>query len=151
MVFVDVRDPTAPGTAAQNARSDAELARLITIVEGYAAEHGGRVVEHPEDGPVRSFWSARAAVEFAVAVQRQFQAAGDGGDLPPPPRVGIAANEVPVAGDGGRPGLEGGVTAKLIAAQGAGRDILVSNVVRGLVGHRPGIEFVEVDPQQPAG
>ena len=98
--------------------------------------HGGTEVKTMGDGFMASFDSSTNAVECAIDLQRSFAARNESATEPLLVRVGLNAGE-PIEEDDpdGRVDLFG--TAVTLAArimgQGAGGEILVSELVRGLV------------------
>ena len=135
VVFVDLEGSTAlverlgdeAGTAALRTQLDA----LRERIEPY----GGREVKSLGDGLMLAFSSPRSAVGFALASQRAL--AG----TTPRVRIGINTGEVLVgAGDP----VGGAVNAAArIADRADGGEVLVSEVVRQLVGSTPAVHFVD--------
>jgi class 3 adenylate cyclase len=93
--------------------------------------HGGTEVKAMGDGFMASFDSATSAVECAIELQRSFAARNKTAPEPMVVRVGLNAGE-PIEEDDDLFGTA--VTmASRIMGQGNGGEILVSDVVRGLV------------------
>jgi class 3 adenylate cyclase len=83
------------------------------------------------DGFMASFDSATSAVECAVDLQRSFASRNDTAAEPMLVRVGLNAGE-PIEEDDDLFGTAVTMAARIMG-QGAGGEILVSDVVRGLV------------------
>ncbi|MDP9237941.1 MAG: adenylate/guanylate cyclase domain-containing protein [Chloroflexota bacterium] len=93
--------------------------------------HGGTEVKTMGDGFMASFDSATSAVECAIDLQRSFAARNDTAAEPMLVRVGLNAGE-PIEEDDDLFGTAV-TTASRIMGQGSGGEILVSDLVRGLV------------------
>jgi class 3 adenylate cyclase/alpha-beta hydrolase superfamily lysophospholipase len=93
--------------------------------------HGGTEVKTMGDGFMASFDSATSAVECAIDLQRSFAARNDTAAEPMLVRVGLNAGE-PIEEDDDLFGTAVTMAARIMA-QGAGGEILVSDLVRGLV------------------
>lgn len=105
------------------------------------ARYGGREVKTLGDGLMAAFASARQAVLCAVAAQRSFRAYAESQGLPLRARMGLDAGEPlidPETGD-----LIGQAVNRTsrVADQAPAGGILVSETVKGLVGHLEGIRF----------
>ncbi len=117
----------------------------LDALRAVAAAHGGRELSGAGTGLLVTFAGAAAAVRCAVEMQRAAAAAGTA-----PPRIGIAAGETAVGGDGGDgPALlarrlcdaaaSGGIVAADVVRQVAGPSL--EQVVRPAAGLRlPGID-----------
>ena len=92
--------------------------------------HGGSEVKALGDGFMASFSSATRALECAIAMQRAFAAHNEAADEPIRVRIGLNAGE-PIAEAADLFGTAVNLAAR-IAAQAAGGEILVANVVREL-------------------
>jgi len=104
------------------------------------ADGGGEEVKSLGDGLMVAFPSAVAALECAVAIQRQVHEHNQQGAGPPlEVRVGLHAGE-PVR-DGADFHGETVVVAKRLCDLAGGGEILTSELVAGLVGSRGGFRF----------
>lgn len=115
--------------------------RQRAVIENATAAHGGTVVEIQGDGSMLAFPSARRAVACARSIQREI--VNEFADESPPIRVriGIHTGDALHEGDGFF-----GTTihyAARVAGHALGGEVLVSNVVRELVGGH-GIAFHEI-------
>jgi len=93
--------------------------------------HGGTEVKTMGDGFMASFESATSAVECAIELQRSFAARNNMAAEPMLVRVGLNAGE-PIEEDDDLFGTAVTMAARIMG-QGGGGEILVSDVVRGLV------------------
>ena len=93
--------------------------------------HDGTEVKTMGDGFMASFDSATSAVECAIGLQLAFAARNETAVEPMLVRVGLNAGE-PIAEDEDLFGTAVTMAARIMA-QGAGGEILVSDLVRGLV------------------
>ena len=133
VVFVDLERSTElldrVGDEAGAARVGAQLDRVRERVDPY----GGVEVKALGDGLMLTFTSPRQAVGFALACQRALTGSA------PKVRFGINTGEVLAVADDP---LGGAVNAAArIADQAEGGEVLVSDVVRQLVGPAPAIRF----------
>lgn len=135
IVFVDVEGSTALiERAGDRAGTDAVQLQLA-VVRQRLAEYEGREVKSLGDGLMLAFDSPRRAVSFALAAQRSLA------DSAPRVRCGIHTGEVIDL----RADLIGGAVnaAARITGRASGGEVLVSDVVRQLVGATMGIRFVD--------
>lgn len=135
VVFVDIEGSTALvdrlGDEAGTEAVGAQLSAVRERIEPY----GGREVKSLGDGLMLTFSSPRLAVSFALASQRALAGTT--------PRVRIGINTGEVLAAGGDP-VGGAVNAAArIAARADGSEVLVSEVVRQLVGSAPAVRFVD--------
>lgn len=135
VVFVEVERSTevlnSPGDAGAAAAIDGVLNAVRERIEPY----GGRQVTASARGLVMVFPAPRQAVAFAAAVQ------GSLAGLHPRLRIGVHTGDV-VGAQNDPAG--GAVTAAAgIGAKAAGGEVLVSDVVRQLVGPMPGVRFTD--------
>ncbi len=93
--------------------------------------HAGTEIKSLGDGFMASFDSATRAVQCAIALQTAFAARNTDAAEPIRVRVGLTAGE-PIAEDDDLFGATVTIAARIMAFGGGG-DILVSDVVRGLV------------------
>jgi class 3 adenylate cyclase/tetratricopeptide (TPR) repeat protein len=136
VLFTDVEDSTGLGT-----RSGDQTARLVLkaqedLIRAKVAEHGGREIKSLGDGFMIGFSSARQAVSCAVEIQREFEEqrrAGNNGV--PRVRMGLNAGEAIKERDD----LFGAAitAAARISAKARGGEILISEVVKALIGTYP--------------
>ncbi len=133
VVFVDVEGSTELltrlGDRAGLAAIDSVLCEVRERIEAYE----GREVKSLGDGSMLVFPSPRQAITFSVAVQRALTGRR------PRLRVGINTGEVSGAGDD--PVGEAVSAAARIGDRAEGGEVLVSEVVRQLVGTMPGVRF----------
>ncbi len=114
-----------------DARGREVLREHERITRELLREHGGTEVKTMGDGFLASFASATSAVECAIGLQRTFAARDQTAAEPIAVRVGINAGE-PIAEDDDLFGASVTLTERIMS-QGRGGEILVSDVVRGLV------------------
>ena len=151
VLFTDIEGSTALTQRLGDAKARELLREHERVVRECLAAHGGAEVKTMGDGFMASFGSATRALECAVAIQGAFEARNRdvGAALAPPQgaassaptepirvRIGLNAGE-PIAEEDpdGRGDLFGTAVnlAARIAAQAAGGEVLVSDVVRQLV------------------
>lgn len=136
LVFTDIED----STFRTNEAGDAEWTEIVTnhfaAIERVAGEHGGVVVKTLGDGAMLAFGSARGALEAGVAIVGVGEIrGGDSLRL----RVGIHTGEA-IKTDTDYFGQAVNKAARIAAAAEPGQ-ILVSDVVRSLVGQIAGVDF----------
>ena len=110
---------------------------LKDLIRSEVDRHGGRVANTLGDGIVAAFTSARDAVEFSVAIQRAVSE-----QSLPDIRAGINIGEVIEGDDGDVFGLAVDAAEHIQAKARAG-EVLVSELVRGVVGSAEHIQFEE--------
>lgn len=138
LVFTDIED----STLRSNREGDAGWTHTITdhfaAIERIAEEDGGVVVKTLGDGAMLAFGSARSALDAALAIVK---AAHDVEGDPLNLRVGVHTGEAVKTGTDyfGRAVNK----AARIAASAEPGQILVSEVVRSLVGDMEGVSFGE--------
>ena len=133
-------------TELKTGRGDAPAHRVMQahfgIIRGQIQQHGGREVKTLGDGFMVAFGSARSAVDWAVHVQRAIaQRKAQSSEEQLQVRIGINTGEaIPEDDD-----LFGSavVAAQRITSKAQGGQILVSEIVRGVVGAPKDVEFVE--------
>lgn len=135
VVFVDVERSTELLVERGDDAGRLVLDRLLAAVRERVDDYGGRQVKSLGDGLMLVFPAPRQAVAFAVSVQQVLAGAS------PALRIGINTGEV--GGGTEDPVGEAVSAAARIAAKAAGGEVLVSDVVRQLVGTMPGIVFAE--------
>ncbi|MDQ1566066.1 MAG: hypothetical protein QOF96_946 [Actinomycetota bacterium] len=143
VVFTDVEGSTALRTSRGDDVAQGILRQHEHLVRKLLAEHNGREVKSLGDGFLALFGSARRALAFAVALQRALEE--ERWSSPAEAvrvRIGISAGEV-VEESGDVFGQAVHAAAR-VAAKAEGGQILVSEVVRRLVGSAPDTEFRDV-------
>lgn len=138
IVFTDIEGSTETAARLGDLRWVEVLAEHDGVVRRHAAAHGGHEVKSQGDGLMLAFGSARAAIDFAVAVQRELDArtlAGERIRI----RIGLNTGEAMRVGDDylGR----AVITAARIADACDGGEIGVSELVRRLVESAGDLEF----------
>ena len=135
VVFADVEGSTALVDRVGDIAGTTAVLRQLDRVRERIADYGGREVKSLGDGLMLTFGSPRQAVSFALATQRALAGSS------PRVRVGINTGEVI---DTSTDPVGGTVNAAArIAARADGGEILVSDVVRQLVGTGPSVAFVD--------
>jgi class 3 adenylate cyclase/DNA-binding CsgD family transcriptional regulator/tetratricopeptide (TPR) repeat protein len=135
VVFVDVEGSTNLLRSRGDDAGTVAIRRSLDAARDRAEPYGGRVVKSLGDGLLLTFPSPRRAVAFALASQRALQ-----GSVPRV-RIGINTGEVV---DARADPLGGAVNAaSRITDRADGGEVLVSDVVRQLVGRVPEIRFVD--------
>ena len=130
VLFTDVEGSTALTQRLGDAKAREVLREHERIVREALRAHGGSEVKALGDGFMASFSSATGALECAIATQRAFAAHNESADEPIRVRIGLNAGE-PIAEQEDLFGTAVNLAAR-IAAQAAGGEILVANVVREL-------------------
>jgi class 3 adenylate cyclase len=122
----------------------------FAILRGAAGEHGGREVKSLGDGLMVAFASALGAVACAVTMQQRIGAPTDEhGDRALGLRIGLNAGEV-ISAEGDYFGVPV-VVAKRLCDRADSAQILVSEVVRSLVGSRGDFRFAALGALQLKG
>lgn len=133
VLFTDVEGSTDLGARAGDQSAREVLRAQEELIRTKLTEYGGREIKSLGDGLMIAFTSARQAVGCAVAIQRALeqQRLEDAGGVPPV-RMGLNAGEAIQEGDD----LFGSAitAAARISAKARGGEILISEVVRALVG-----------------
>ncbi len=124
ILFTDLESSTALTQRVGDEAAQEVLRGHNTAVRGALEEHGGREVKHTGDGIMAAFPSAVAAVQAALAMQRELT----GGEVRV--RIGLNAGE-PVAEDDDLFGTAVQLAARIVDRAEPGQ-VLVSNVVREL-------------------
>ena len=118
LLFTDVEGSTALTERVGDAKAREVLRAHERIVREALKAHGGAEVKTMGDGFMASFSSATGALECAIAMQTAFAAHSEGADEPIAEDEDLFGTAV--------------IMAARIAAQAAGGEILVANVVREL-------------------
>jgi class 3 adenylate cyclase len=143
VVFVDAEGSTALIDRVGDVAGTEAVGRQLGQARDRIDDYGGREVKSLGDGLMLTFGSPRHAVGFALATQRAVAGSS------PQIRIGINTGE---AIDNSTDPIGGAVNAAArIAGRAAGGEILVSDVVRQLVGLAPSIAFVDRGRQRLKG
>jgi DNA-binding NarL/FixJ family response regulator len=144
IVFTDIAASTSVVTDLGDDVSTAVLTRHLDLVAGVVSSAGGRVVKTLGDGVMATFTSSYDGVRCAIAIQQRVTAAGREGP-PLAVRIGVHVGEVIEEADD----LFGAavVLARRICDAGDAGQILVSGVVRALVGARSGLSIGPTEPR----
>ena len=140
ILFTDVEASTDLRTRHGDDAAQELLRGHEEVVRDQVKAHGGVEVKALGDGFMMAFGSARRALACAVAIQRAL--ADRSLDLPDiKVRIGVNTGEVVLQGDD----LYGQAVhaAARIAAKARGGEILVSEIVKQLVGSTPDATFVD--------
>lgn len=135
LMFTDVENSTAHARELGDRRYSELMAEHISLVVDLAEQRGGQVIKSVGDGALIVFGSARAGVGCAVEIQRATMAA----DAPYSVRIGVHAGDV-IRTDSDVMGLAVNKAARVTSAA-AGGQIVVSTVIRELVGADPSFRF----------
>ena len=135
MVFADVEGSTALLRRVGDEAGLASVRSQLEVVSERVEAYGGSQVKSTGDGFLLTFWSPRQAVAFALASQRALAGSA------PRVRFGINTGEV-IGADVDPLGAAVNAAAR-IAGRAAGGEVLVSDVVRQLVGAVPAIRFLD--------
>jgi len=130
ILFSDVEGSTALTQRLGDAGAREVLREHERIVREALRAHGGSEVKALGDGFMASFGSASQALKCAVAMQHAFAEHNETASEPIRVRIGLNAGE-PIAEQEDLFGTAVNLAAR-IAAQAAGGEILVANVVREL-------------------
>lgn len=150
LLFTDIQGSTDLGANAGDQGARRILRAHDEIVRSRIAEHGGREIKSLGDGFMVAFTSARRALACAIDMQQALETAratspDDGVEI----RIGLNAGEVIHEGDD-LFGSAVGAAAR-ITALAKGRQILVSEVVKALVGAVPDVRFKDLGPTELKG
>lgn len=135
LMFTDVADSTVHAREVGDRAFSDLMAGHVRLVSEIAARHAGTVVKTVGDGTLVVFSSTRAAVAAAVGIQRESAQR----QVPYAIRIGLHAGDV-VRTDTDVMGLAVNKAARVTSAA-AGGQIVVSAVVRELVGRLEGARF----------
>ena len=150
ILFTDVEGSTDLGRVAGDHSARRSMSKHDDLIRAHVQDHGGREVKALGDGFMIAFPSARRAVACAVAIQKAFLTAARAdpeSDLPI--RMGLNTGEAITEGDD----LFGAAVsaAARISGHAKGRQILVSEVVKSLVGNLPDVEFRDAGAKELKG
>jgi class 3 adenylate cyclase len=131
IVFTDLEGHTEMMHRLGDERGRDVLRTYERLTRDALREHGGTELKALGDGFLASFPSATRALQFAAALQRAVGAHAEAGGEPLRVRVGVNAGEPIAEGDD----LFGTavILAARVAAEAAGGQVLVADVVRQLV------------------
>lgn len=135
LMFTDVEGSTAHARELGDRQYTQLMIDHISLVSSLAHRNGGQVVKTVGDGALLVFSSARAAVTCAVDIQRATESAS----VPYAVRIGVHAGDV-VRTDSDVMGFAVNKAARVTSAA-AGGQVVVSSVVRELVGSHPDCQF----------
>jgi adenylate cyclase len=135
LMFTDVEGSTAHARELGDRVFTDLMTGHVRLVADTAARHGGQLIKAVGDGTLVVFTSARAGVACAIEIQRATQAS----EVPYSVRIGVHAGDV-VRTDADVMGFAVNKAARVAAAAGGG-EIVVSSVVRELVGHDAAYAF----------
>ena len=130
ILFTDMEGSTTLTQRLGDAKAQEVLRTHNTIVRDALKARHGSEIKHTGDGIMASFASASRALECAIAMQTAFAEHNESAGEPIRVRIGLNAGE-PIAEEKDLFGTAVIIAAR-IAAQAAGGEILVANVVREL-------------------
>lgn len=140
VMFTDLQGHTALFERVGSEAVFEHLSAYISAMKRAVANHSGRTVKTEGDGLIASFVSIRAAVDCAVAIQRESERLGElAGVDATPVRIGINSGEAMKQDDD----LIGLAVVKAARVMGiaAGGQIFLSDVSRALLGPATGIRI----------
>jgi class 3 adenylate cyclase/DNA-binding CsgD family transcriptional regulator len=135
IVFVDIERSTELMVERGDVNGQASFGAILDTARESIEPYDGREVKSLGDGLMLVFPAPRQAVNYAVAVQRALRG------RTPALRIGINTGEV--VGPVDDPVGEAVSAAARIADKAEGGEVLVSDVVRQLVGTVPGVHFAD--------
>ena len=148
--FTDIEGSTALAQRLGDWPYHALLTQHNRILREQLARHGGHEVKAVGDGFMVAFASATRALSSAVDIQRAFAAYNQGrGEEPINVRIGLNTGES-IEEEGDYFGTAVTLAAR-ITARARGGQILVSEVVRSVVGSLAGVEFRDAGRKQLKG
>ena len=140
ILFTDMEGSTSLTQRLGDAKAQEVLRTHNAIVRDALKAHSGSEIKHTGDGIMASFASASRALQCAIAIQRAFAEHNESAGEPIRVRIGLNAGE-PIAEEKDLFGTAV-IMAARIAAQAAGGEILVANVVRELAAGK-GFRFAD--------
>jgi class 3 adenylate cyclase len=147
--FTDIEGSTALAQRLGDRAYHALLAEHNRILREQVARHGGHEVKHTGDGFMVAFSSASRALSCAVDIQKVFAEHNETADEPIRVRIGLNAGEsIKEAGDYFGTAV---TLAARVADKAEGGQILVSELVRKLVGSLAGVDFRDAGRKQLKG
>jgi class 3 adenylate cyclase len=155
--FTDIEGSTALAQRLGDRAYHALLSEHNRIVREQVARHGGHEVKHTGDGFMVAFASAAGALSCAVDIQKAFAAHNaerasahpEPAEAPIKVRIGLNTGES-VQEEGDYFGTAVTLAAR-VADRAQGGQILVSELVRNLVGSLAGVEFRNAGRKQLKG
>ncbi len=150
VLFTDIEGSTDLGSKTGDHSAHRVVRAHDEIVRSRVLEHGGREIKSLGDGLMVAFTSARRAVACAIDIKQGLDRARE--EAPEDfaaVRIGLNAGEVIMEGGD----LFGSAVsaASRITAQARGQQILVSDVVKTLVGKMPEASFRDLGPVELKG
>jgi class 3 adenylate cyclase/tetratricopeptide (TPR) repeat protein len=140
VVFCDLVDSTALLAALGDDRMEGLRRTHMTDVASAVEGAGGRVVKTLGDGTMASFESALGALRAAAGIQEAVERLDDAhSGIGIAARVGVAAGE-PIADGDDLHGMTVVIASRLSSAAASG-EVLVQDLVRGLVESRDGVRM----------
>jgi eukaryotic-like serine/threonine-protein kinase len=140
VVFSDLVDSTALLAALGDDRMDRVRRAHVEDVTGVVTAAGGRVVKTLGDGVMASFDSALGALRAAAGIQAAVESLDAAhGRIGIAARVGVAAGE-PIPDGADLHGMTVVIASRLSSAAGTG-EVLVQDLVHGLVASRDGVDL----------
>jgi class 3 adenylate cyclase len=140
MLFSDLVDSTALLAQLGDDRMDRVRRAHVEDVRQAVASEGGRVVKTLGDGAMASFESALGALGAAASIQAAVERLdATHGGIGIAARVGVAAGE-PITDGEDLHGMAVVIASRLSSAAGTG-EVLVQDLVGGLVASRDGVEL----------
>ena len=143
VLFTDVVGSTDLTTSRGDEAAQEILRAQRELVREQIGEHSGHEVKGLGDGFMVAFASARKAVACAVGIQRALDAHNRGQPLDDQVLIRIGLNTGEVIQEEADLFGETVNAAARIAAKAKGSQILVSDMVKGLLGRAKGIELVD--------
>ena len=143
LLFTDVERSTDLRTSRGDETAHALLQTQGELVRAQIAEHGGHEVKSMGDGFMVAFASARSAVDCAVGIQRSLDDDNRARTPAERIRVRIGLHTGEVVKEGGDLFGEAVNAAARIMAKAVGGQVLVSDTLRGVLGHRRHTELVD--------
>jgi adenylate cyclase len=143
IVFTDIVDSTAMLSRLGDTAWVEVIRHHNEVIRAITSEHGGRVVETQGDGSMLAFSSARRAVACAEEIRRGIEQAFASFSPPIRVRIGIHTGDAIEEAD-----HFFGTTvhyAARVAGEAMGGEVLVSSLVRDLVGNDTFVEGPEVE------
>jgi len=138
LVFSDLVDSTALLATLGDDRMETVRRAHMADVASAVEAGGGRVVKTLGDGAMACFESALGALQASARIQDAVERLDSShGGIGIAARVGVAAGE-PIAADGDLHGMSVVIASRLSSAAGAG-EVLVQDLVHGLVASRDGV------------
>jgi adenylate cyclase len=129
-------------------RTYERVTQAVRLIRSLIGDYGGQVQHVAGDGILALFESAAQALQFAVAIQREFlnEAVWQGDDEPIAFRIGINVGEVLVGGEANVQGHSINVAARIQALARPG-GICITEAVQRAVSDTLGIPMRQLGPQ----